>query len=319
MALHTLAPERRTLHAHYAPHLVPALEIDSGDTVECSTLDVTWGMENHTSTTAPRRKFEPRDPVKDDGPCLLGPIFVRGAKPGDTVEIAIDALEPGPWGWTLAGEGITPPPLAKALGLGDAPITLVRWVIDRSRGIATNQLGHTIRLRPFLGMMGVSPPGPGLHSGWTPTTFGGNMDCTALQPGSTLYLPVGVPGALVSIGDGHAAQGDGEIGGTAIECRMEHAALTMTVRTDLQIASPRVRTDSAWVTLGFGPTLDEAMHGAMRAMLEVMAEELGVSQTEALALAGAVVDLRITQVVNGVVGVHAVWRDDALRAGGSDV
>ena len=319
MARHTLTPERRTLHGTFSCDHAPALEIDSGDTVVFQTLDVAWGMEPPTSTTAPRKKFEPRDPVLDDGPCMIGPVAVRGARPGDTVEVRIDALDPGAWGWTYAGAGVTPVELREALGIADAPLTLVRWTIDRASGIATNQFGHTVALRPFLGIMGVAPGEPGVHSAWPPSRFGGNMDCSELRAGSTLYLPVGVPGALLSVGDAHAAQGDGEIGGSAIECRMDRAELTISVRPELHVASPRVRTPTAWITLGFGPTVDAAVHSAMNAMLDLMVDSVGVSRAEALALASVCIDLRITQVVNGTHGVHAVLRDDALRAGASGV
>jgi acetamidase/formamidase len=314
MAVHQLQPERRTLHANWSRDRAPVAEIDSGDTVEFRTLDVAWGIDPPTSTTAPRRKFEPRDPVTDAGPCLLGPVWVRGAAPGDTLEIRIDAVEPGPWGWTYAGAGITPPRLATALGIGEAPLTLVRWSIDRAARIATTDAGLAVPVRPFLGTLGIVPAGPGPHSGWVPTAQGGNMDCKELVAGTTLFLPVATEGAMLSVGDGHAVQGDGEIGGTAIECCMERAALTITVREDVPISGPRIRTPDAWITLGFGPTLDAAMHAAMRAMLDLLEQLIGVPRAEALALAGVCVDLRITQAVNPAVGVHAVLRDGALRA-----
>jgi len=314
MAQHVVAPERRTLHAHFSRDLPPVLQIDSGDSVVFRTLDVGWGMEPPTSNTAPRRKFEPRDPVTDAGPCMIGPVFVRGANPGDALEIRIDALEPGAWGWTYAGVGVTPPDIAAALELGDAPMTLVRWTIDRANGLAHNHHGHTVRIRPFLGIMGVAPTDPGMHSAWPPRDTGGNMDCSELVAGTTLFLPVRAPGGLLSVGDGHAAQGDGEIGGSAIECCMERAELTIIVRPNLRIASPRVRTPSAWVTLGFGATLDEAMLQATSAMLDLIMERLGVTRGDALALASVCVDHRITQAVNGVRGVHAILRDDSIRS-----
>jgi acetamidase/formamidase len=314
MAVHHLEPERRTLHANWSRDRAPALEIDSGDTVEFRALDVGWGIDPPTSTTAPRRKFEPRDPVHDAGPCLIGPVRVRGAAPGDTLEVRIDALEPGPWGWTYAGTGITPPRLARTLGTDDAPLTLVRWSIDRAAGIAKSKTGLAVPVRPFLGTIGIVPAGPGPHSGWVPTAQGGNMDCKELIAGTTLHLPVGTEGAMLSVGDGHAAQGDGEIGGTAIECRMDRAAITITLRKKAAITGPRIRAPDAWITLGFGPTVDEAMHAAARTMLELMEALLGVPRAEALALAGVCVDLRITQAVNPAVGVHAVLNDHALRA-----
>jgi acetamidase/formamidase len=127
-----------------------------------------------------------------------------------------------------------------------------------------------------------------------------------------LFLPIPVDGALFSAGDGHALQGDGEVSSTAIECPLERAELTLTVRDDLQLAGPVARTESAWLTLGLGKSLDGAMAEAVGAMLDLMAREHGLERREALALASLVVDLRVTQVVNGVVGVHAVLPDGAL-------
>ncbi len=314
MATHALRPERRTLHAHFSRDRDPVLSIDSGDTVIFQTLDVSWGMEPPTSTTAPRRKFEPRDPATDSGPCLIGPVGIRGASPGDTVEIRIEALEPSGWGWTCAGPGITPPPLLQAFGIGDAPLTLVRWTIDNARGIAVNHLGHRVRLAPFLGIIGLAPADPGEHSGWTPRACGGNMDCRELVAGTSLFLPVRAPGALVSVGDGHAAQGDGEIGGTAIECAMNSASLSFHLHTGTRIDSPRARTPRAWVTMGLGATLDEATRSAANAMIDLITEMHGMTRAEAVALCGVCVDLRITQIVNGVVGAHAVMTHDAIRA-----
>ncbi len=267
--------------------------------------DVSWGLEPPTSTTAPRRKVEPRDPARDNGPCLCGPVAVRGAMPGDTLEIAIERVVPGAWGWTFAGKGMSSERLNTALGIGDAPLTLLRWTIDRDAGIATSHLGHTVALRPFPGTIGLSP-NEDHASGWLPTIAGGNMDCRELVAGSTLYLPVMVEGGLLSVGDGHAAQGDGELSGTAIECAMEEVRVRLTVRRDLRIAGPRIRTAEGWVTLGFGATLDEAAERAVAGMLDLMQELLGLGRAEALALASARVDVRITQMVNQLKGVHAV-------------
>lgn len=316
MASVELHPARSTLHAHFNRDMAPCAEIDSGDTVVVRTLDVGWGMEPPTSTTAPRRKFEPRDPRTDDGPCMIGPVWVRGAEPGHVLEVRIESLAPGPWGWTYAGAGVTPPALADAVGMADAPLALVRWEIDRVRRVARNQFGHVVALHPFLGIVGVAPGESGVHSGWHPRRTGGNMDCWELIEGSTVLLPVCAPGALLSLGDGHAAQGDGEVGGTAIECCMEPATVRVSVRRDMRIDAPRIRTGDGWVMLGFGATMEEAAHGALRGVVDHLCAAEGVSRAEALALAGVCADLRITQVVNGVVGVHAIVRDDALRASG---
>lgn len=305
---HTLSPTRETLHAHYFAGAHPALTVESGDTVSVSTPDVSWGLEAPTSTTAPRRKFEPRDPARDDGPCLCGPIAVRGAEPGDALEIEIQEVRTAPWGWTYAGRGMAAPEHNRALGLGEAPLTLVRWSLDRDRGLATSDDGVQIPLAPFPGTIGLAPRVmSGRASGWLPSAAGGNMDCRELTAGSTLWLPVMTDGGLLSVGDGHAAQGDGELSGTAIECPLEELRLKLTLRKGLHVRSPRARTAAGWVTLGFGATLDAAAAEAAAAMLDLMEGRLGTPRARALGLASATVSLRVTQMVNPLRGVHAVW------------
>jgi acetamidase/formamidase len=158
----------------------------------------------------------------------------------------------------------------------------------------------------------VAPAAPGFHGTGPPRNVGGNLDCAELVAGTTLYLPVEVEGALFSCGDGHARQGDGEVSGTAIECPMERADLTFGVRRDLAIKTPRARLPDGWLTLGVGGTLDESADSALEAMLDLMQDQLDLSRKEALGLASVVVDLRVTQIVNGTVGVHAILRDGAI-------
>ena len=131
--------------------------------------------------------------------------------------------------------------------------------------------------------------------------------------GTTLLLPISVDGALVSAGDGHAAQGDGEISQLAIEAPLERAQLTFVLRDDLALTTPAAWTPDAWLTFGFDEDLDEAAAIAIDAMLELMGRERGFGRREALALASVVVDLRVTQMVNGVRGIHAVLSHDAIR------
>ena len=151
-----------------------------------------------------------------------------------------------------------------------------------------------------------------MHPTPPPRRWGGNIDCAELVAGTTLFLPVPVDGALFSAGDGHARQGDGEVSQLAIEAPMERVRLTFEL-ADLELASPIARIDGAWVTLGFDEDLDEAAALAIEGMLDLMAREHGLERRDALALASVVVDLRVTQLVNHVKGVHAILRDDALR------
>lgn len=310
--LHHLPLERANLHANFVTGAAPVLTIDSGDTVSLRIPDISWGLEPPTSTTASRRKFEPRDPTKDNGPCLAGPITVRGAKPGDAIEVSIEKVTPSSWGWTYAGKGMATPDWNAALGVDS--LTLLRWTLDAK--VATSHLGHTVSLRPFPGTIGLAPATvEAVASGWMPRPCGGNMDCRELTAGSTLFLPVMVEGGLLSAGDGHAAQADGEVSGTAIECMLEELRLTLTLRSNMPLNGPRIlsapdeRNARRWITLGFGPTLDAAAAMAMSGMLDLMEERYQIPRAECLALASTLVSLRITQLVNPHKGVHAILLD----------
>jgi acetamidase/formamidase len=282
--LHELPLERRTLHGHFSRDLEPAVSVDPGDSVRFATPNSGWFLESG-------ERFAEHDPELDQGHALAGPIEVRGARPGSTLVVRIDDVRPGSWGVTFGG-----------------PEHPVRWELDSGTGRA---LGRAVRLAPFLGVLGMPPPEPGRHSTGPPRRFGGNIDCKELVAGTTLFLPIPLEGALFSAGDGHAAQGDGEVSGTAIECPVE-AQVTLDVRDDPPLEWPIARIDDAWLTFGFDEHLGRAARVAVDGMLALMAREHGLDEADALALASVVVDLRVTQVVNGVLGVHAVLRDDAL-------
>ncbi len=157
------------------------------------------------------------------------------------------------------------------------------------------------------------PPEPGRHSTTPPRIWGGNIDCKELVAGTTLLLPIPVDGALFSAGDPHGRQGDGEVSQLAIECPLERAERTLTVRDDLPLRTPVGWTPEAWIAFGFDEDLDEAAAIAVDAMLELMGRELGLERRDALALASLVVDLRVTQVVNQAKGVHAMLPHGAIR------
>jgi acetamidase/formamidase len=307
MASHRLHPSRRTLHGHWSRDLAPVLTIDPGDTVQFTTLEAMWCVERRPARW-PWKQVEPRRPVLDDGHALTGPVAIRGARPGTTLAIEIGSIVPADWAWTFSaphGER------ARALGLDGQPPHAQFWDIDTERRVASDRAGRRVRLRPFMGVMGVAPAEPGVHSTTPPRVWGGNMDCRELVTGTTLYLPIGVDGALFSVGDGHAAQGDGEVCGNAIECPMDRVDLTFRVE-DRPLEAPRARTAEAWITFGFDPDLNRATMTALGGMLDLIQAERGVSRQEALALASVAVDLRITQIVNEAQGVHAVLRHDAF-------
>lgn len=306
MTLHTLEPTPATLSDRFDRDAPPVLTIRQGDTVRYRILDAGWNLEPHAAPGKPtkRAKEDPR------GHALVGPVYIEGARPGRTLEVHVDRLQPARWGWTRSG-GMDEE-LCRRLGVtGKAHWQL--WSIDAEAGTATDQAGRTVAIRPFLGVMGNTPASPGQHMTSPPRPTGGNLDCKELTEGATLYLPIAVEGALFSCGDGHARQGDGEVSGTAIECPMDVAELSFELNDDVQINTPHIRTHDAWVTCGVGGNLDAAAFEALNAMLDLLQSRLDVPREEALALASVVVDLRVTQIVNaGVVGVHAVLRDGDL-------
>ncbi|MGH7921665.1 MAG: acetamidase/formamidase family protein [Candidatus Dormibacteraceae bacterium] len=308
---HHLKPARETLHGHFSPDLPPALTIDDGDVVEFTTLDARWNLAPMAAPGRAAQPFEPRQAQLDAGHALTGPVHVRGADPGSTLAIEILRLDVGSWGWNSAGGFDSP--VNRALGIVDGEREWLLWALDRETMTGTDQHGHTVLLRPFLGVMGMPPAEPGVHRTAPPRVTGGNIDCKELVAGSTLYLPVAVPGGLFSTGDGHAAQGDGEVSTTAIECPMDRAELRFRLAPDLRLTTPRAETPAGWITFGFAQNLDEATTIALRDMVELVAQIHDVGQREALALASVTVDLHVTQIVNGVVGVHAILPHGAIR------
>ena len=307
MSVHEIALERRTLHGSFSRDVEPILAIEPGDSVRFATLDAGWRSE-----LGPDKPFfvERRDEL-DAGHALIGPIEVSGAQAGGTLVVSIDELRVGTYGFTLAGGWSTP--LNDHLGLGDdAETHALHWSLDADAATARDQHGREVELHPFLGVLGMPPPEPGVHPTAPPRRFGGNIDCKELVAGTTLYLPIPVDGARFSAGDGHARQGDGEVSQLAIECPMERVQLTISL-ADYELPNPIARIDGAWLTFGFDEDLDLAAHQAVDGMLAFMGRELGLERQDALALASVVVDLRVTQIVNGVRGVHACLWDGSIR------
>jgi acetamidase/formamidase len=308
MAVHTLAIDAETAHSFFSPDLPPVLTVDPGDTVVVHTLDAGSGLEAPRLDGTERRTLQPAR-QGPGGHCLTGPIAVRGARPGMTLELQIESLTPGAFGWTRAGGWTSR--INERLGIAAGEERLLVWSLDAATMTGADQLGNLVRLRPFLGVIGMPPPQPGKHSTIPPRPWGGNIDCRELVAGSTLYLPVPVEGALLSLGDGHAAQGDGEVAGPAIECPME-TRLRIGLRDDMALTTPQAHTPAGFVTLGFHHDLHEAALIALGAMVDHLAAARRCDRPTALALASVAVSLRITQLVNGVVGAHALLPDDVL-------
>ncbi|HTK09281.1 MAG TPA: acetamidase/formamidase family protein [Ktedonobacteraceae bacterium] len=303
MATYTIEPEQGTLHGSFSREFPPIVTIHSGDTVVFRTLEVSWGLEPRTAPGVPYKQFAPRAAGRDDGHALCGPVAIEGSKPGMTLEVRINEIRPGAWGWTIAGGRMNE--TMQKLGITDP--ALLAWTLNADTMTGRDQHGRTIPLRPFMGIMGLPPDEPGIHSTVPPRFCGGNMDCKELVAGSTLFLPITVPGALFSTGDGHAVQGDGEVSGVGLECPMERVSLTFFLRDDLHLNVPRAQTPAGWVTIGSHTDMHEASLIALGAMLDLLEEHYHLPRSEALAFASLAVDLHVSQIVNGgVYGVHAI-------------
>ena len=300
----------------------PVLTVSPGDRVTVRTLDASGFLER----PAVRGDRPARLLPQSQGHCLTGPIAVDGARPGDVLSVHLASVVPGTWGWTVAGGHDTA--LNRRLGVVPGEPAWLLWDLDVGRGdvgrgdvgrgdvgrgTATESRGFRRRLAPFLGVVGLAPAEPGECSTVPPRPgTGGNVDCRELTAGSTLYLPVEVPGALLSVGDGHAAQGDGEVGGTAIECAMT-TELVVDLAPEPPVAGVHAVTPTARLTFGFDADLNAATAEALDAMVTWVQAIHGLDRAVALALASTVVDLRITQVANQTWGVHAVLPHDVLE------
>ncbi len=311
-SLHAVRPD--AFHHRWDQGLAPAIEVEPGDAVECAVRDASDEQFDAGSTAADvaRLDFSHVNPVS-------GPVFVKGARPGDVLEVEILELRPRDWGWTAIIPGF-------GLLADDFPDPWLRIShVDAQGGQVRFGEGIVLPFEPFPGTIGVAPPEPGPHPILPPSRWGGNLDTKHLRAGATLLLPVGVEGALLSVGDTHAAMGDAEVCGTAVETAMT-IALRVGVRRDLSIRAPQFRIPpgelarterSAYhVCTGVESDLMEATRQAVRSMIDHLVERHGLERQEAYALCSVAVDLRIHEVVdapNWVVG--AFLPEDVLTRG----
>lgn len=314
MTTHRLEPGSETTHGYFSRDLQPVLTLEPGDSVAVKTLNAGWHRDPDpvTGHWDHEERVDWYDPDRDRGHALCGPIAVRGAEPDMTLEVRIDEVVPGSWGWSLGGGSENE--LNRALGVAGGAPSAMFWSLDSESGRARSREGYELAMRPFCGVMGMPPDEPGRHPTGPPRPCGGNIDCKELMAGTTLFLPIPVTGALFSIGDGHAVQGDGEVSGVAIECPLERVILTLSLLPDLRLAMPRALTPNEWLSFGFSADLDEAAWQATRGMMDLIAGRHDLDQKQALNLASLVADLRVTQIVNGVKGVHARLPHEAIAS-----
>ena len=304
---HTLDATASTVVDVFSRDRPPVLVVRPGDELVVRSLDASGYLER---PAAPGDR-PPRLLPDAQGHCLTGPIAVEGAQPGDVLSVHVRSVVPDDWGWTVAGAQDNA--LTRHLGIRPGELSWLLWDLDVARGTATESRGFRRPLAPFLGVVGLAPAAAGEHSTVPPRAgTGGNVDCRELVAGSTLHLPVEVAGALLSVGDGHAAQGDGEVGGTAIECATT-SELVLDLGHEPPVPGVHAVTPTARITFGFDEDLNAATAEALAAMVTWLQVLHGLDRTTALALASTVVDLRITQVANGTWGVHAVLEHAVLQ------
>jgi len=293
-------------HRHYAwdSTIPPVATAAPGDTLTLTARDAWDGVITPDSgVDILRTDMSGRvNPV-------TGPIYVDGAQPGDTLVVTLESYRPSGWGWTanIPGFGLL------AEEFSEPALHLWRYDPDGRTPLMFGQVAQ-IPLQPFAGTIGVAPAAPGPHDIIPPRRTGGNMDIRDLVAGSTLCLPVEVEGALLSIGDTHAAQGDGEVCGTAIESPME-VTVTLALEKRNAAAFPRIVRSEAEAppagsmdtTLGIGPDLQQAARDAVRGMIDLLSRRHGLAAVDAYMLCSVAGNLRISQIVdapNWTVSFH---------------
>jgi acetamidase/formamidase len=287
----------------------PVLTIESGDTITLSALPAggTQSLPNDTGRVPAIWRAGLAAHPRDIGHFMTGPVFVKGAKPGDTLQV--DILEAKPW---MNFGFVSILPLLGALAEEFTEYETIHPMIDSARGVTTLPWGGELALDPFFGIMAVAPPAAwGECSSIQPRAFGGNMDNKELKPGTTLYLPVFNEGALFMAGDGHAVQGDGEVCITALETGLT-GTFRLTIRTDMTVKRPFAETATHLISIGLDEDLDDAAKQAVREMVYYVCARTNLSRNEAYMLCSLAGDLRVTQVVDGVKGVHMMLAKDKI-------
>ncbi len=301
---HRLSPTPQTIHwGHFSAALPPVMRVASGDRITIDTLSGSKEEAARAVNVLPEHAavLEACKPMM--GPHILtGPIWVEGAEPGDTLEVRIVSVElRQDWAYNAVR------PLRGGLPEDFRVLQILNIPIDIERRDAHLPWGLTLPLRPFFGIMAVAPrPEYGMVSSIEPREYGGNIDNKELVAGSTLLLPVQVPGALFSVGDGHAVQGDGEVSLTALETALS-GTFELILHKATGLRFPRAITPSHYIAMGMDVDLDDAAKQAVREMIAWLVELKGWSALDAYVTCSLACDLHVTQIVDGNKGVHAMF------------
>lgn len=307
--LHKLTAGPKTVHWGYLSNaLKPVLKIVSGDIVTIEEYGSFPPADHEAAGATPDQIPQPLkdifNEVTDKGPglhILTGPIYINGAEPGDMLEVQIkDVNLMLPFGFNVMKYGMGTLP-------DDFPYDFTKILrLDLKKMTSEVIPGVIIPLRPFFGIMAVAPPpSMGRISTRAPGIYGGNMDIKELISGTVLHLPIHVKGALFSVGDGHAVQGDGEVNLTALETALK-GRFQFLVHKHKRIKWPRAETPTHFITMGLNQDLDIAAQMAVRELIDFLGETKGISHEDAYRIASLAADLHVTQVVDGVKGIHAM-------------
>ncbi|HEV2987170.1 MAG TPA: acetamidase/formamidase family protein [Candidatus Angelobacter sp.] len=309
--VHTVESNNETVHLGvFDTTLPPIVKIDSGDTV---SFPNTWShFLNQLQPGVPVDKLaQMRVSNPGRGPhSIIGPIYVNDAQPGDVLEIRYKRLLPFTWGAVFNNPGT----LGTGLLAKDFPQGQVKYLdLDLKAMKAEFVPRIHIPLKPFQGTLGVAPPdgywqpvSPGVTSSVPPGPHAGNVDLSEMSEGSTMFIPVWKPGALIFTGDSHAVQGDGEINLSALETRMQEMRIQVVLHKQKNFSWPIAETATHWIVLGLDKDLNEAMALAARNTIKFLASRAGLTELDAYALCSIAVSFRVTQVVDIVRGVHAM-------------
>ena len=318
--VHVVESNDKTVHLGvYDTNLEPVVKVDSGDTISYPN---TWS--HFLNKMQPDVPIDALAKMRVDNPgrgphSIIGPVYVNGAEPGDVLEVRYKRIVPFDWGAVFNNPGS----LGTGLLAKDFPEGQVKYMkLDLAHMTTEFAKDIHVPLKPFQGTLGLAPPdgyyqqvSPGVTSSVPPGPHAGNVDLSEMAEGSTMFIPVWKPGALIFTGDSHAVQGDGEISLTACETRMKELRIQVFLHKQKNFAWPVAETETHWITLGLDKDLNVAMTLAARNAIEFLAARTSLSKLDAYGLCSMAFSFRVTQVVDIVRGVHAMIPKSLFAAG----
>lgn len=316
---YSFEPRQGDVKGAFSPEFAPVLEVELGHTITLKNLpDAGWGRwwELEEDRRNEVRQFWPKQPEKENGQAVVGPITLHKVQKGDWIEIRVEKINPASYGFTAAAGWDSPTNRAMGPDI-TAPAAHIfhAWAIDPATHTATDQFGRKLKLAPFLGTLGLCHGNAPWYAATPPYPTGGNLDCPLLTEGSCLYVRAAIPGGGLYVGDAHGRQGFGEVSGTALEIPLQELQLHIRKPASQppEIDNCFLKTkDQQWVCFGFHPELNVAAETATRELVDLMANLYHLPRTNCLLYASLLADLKICQIVNGTRAVAASFDPAAL-------